>query len=161
MNNRVLSPLRQVPGPLLASLSGKWLILIDLAGNRTTKIHELHKQYGPAVRIGPKEVSFSDISCIKEVYGQQTAYTKAPIYETFSVKPLGIFSLRDKTMHSERRRLLSHAFSQANLYDTEPLIAEKVDRLNQLVQDHADQPLNIFALFRMLALEVVGKVLSA
>ena len=156
MKNCYLSPLRDIPGPLLARLTQKWLICVDFAGKRTTTIHRLHQKYGPVVRIGPEEVSFANVETIKDLYGQRTAFAKAPIYDTFSLPPMGIFSLRDRVEHSQRRKLLSHAFSQSNLYETEPLILVHVQKLVARVQNSVGEPFDILAWFRMFSLDVVG-----
>lgn len=87
-----------------------------------TQYVQTQLKYVPTVRIGPNEVSFADASVIKEIRGQQTAYMEASAYESMSVKPLGIFSLRNQADHSRRRSPLSHAFSQANLKNITPLI---------------------------------------
>lgn len=155
---RLLSPLRHIPGPFLATLTDFWLIFTDLAGLRTTTIHQLHQKYGPTVRIGPNEVSFADASVIQEIYSQKTVFMKAPVYETMSVKPLGIFSLRNKADHSRRRSLLSHAFSHANLDATGPLIRARVERLIQVVGNSANGPLDVFMTFRLFALDVVREL---
>lgn len=131
-------------------------MVLDLSGYRTLTLHELHQQHGSAVRVGPQEVSFSSIDTIKEIYGQQTNFMKAPIYETMSQEPLGIFSLREKSAHSQRRRLLSHAFAQANLFETEPLILGHVQRLINRVQSNTAKPLDMLALFRLVAFDIVG-----
>jgi cytochrome P450 len=133
-------------------------MLVDLSGYRTLTLHKLHQQYGTAVRVGPNEVSFSGIDEIKQIYGQQTSFLKAPIYETMSQEPLGIFSLREKSAHSQRRKLLSHAFSQSNLFDTEPLILHHVQRLVDCVQKHSGKPLDMLALFRLVAFDIVGMI---
>ncbi|KAJ9663932.1 hypothetical protein H2201_005414 [Coniosporium apollinis] len=150
-----LSPLRHIPGPLLARLTSKWLILVDLAGHRTETIHRLHRS---AVRIGPNEVSFANIESVKELYGQRTASIKAPVYETFSIPPLGIFSLRDPSQHGQRRKLLSHAFSQSNLNDTEPLIVLQMQKLGVKVGASVGRPFDVLAGFRMFSLDVVGEL---
>jgi hypothetical protein len=80
----IVSPLKDIPGPFPGKITQWWLIFIDLAGDQTSTIHRLHKRYGPAVRIAPNEVSFSNIESVKETYGQATTYMKAPVYETFS-----------------------------------------------------------------------------
>jgi cytochrome P450 len=152
----LFSPLRRVPGPTFAKVTSRWLMLIDLSGYRTLTLHKLHQRYGSAVRVGPNEVSFSNNESIKEVYGQQTSFIKAPIYETMSQPPLGIFSLRDRSLHSQRRRLLSHAFAQSNLFETEPLILQHVQRLLNRVQDNLSKPLDMLALFRLTAFDIVG-----
>lgn len=130
--------------------------MLDISGNRTSTIHKLHQRYGTAVRIGPSEVSFSNIESIKAIYGQQTSFMKAPVYETMSLPPLGIFSLIDRQAHSQRRKYLSHAFSQSNLLGTEPLIAQKVQKLVNKVQDGIGKPIDMLALFRLLAFDIVG-----
>ena len=150
------SPLRNIPGPLLAKLSQYYIILVDVAGTRTSHIHELHKGYGSAVRIGPSEVSFSNIETIKELYAPATPYMKAPWYEAMSTPPLGVFSLTDKKAHSDRRRLVSHVFSQSNLLETEPLVAQHVSNLAKRVRNGVGKPLNMLGLFRSFSLDVVG-----
>ncbi|TKA76250.1 hypothetical protein B0A49_03101 [Cryomyces minteri] len=157
--NVFLSPLSAIPGPFFAKITAKWLILVDLAGNRTSTIHRLHQTYGNVVRVGPTEVSFSDAEVIKELYSQTSAYMKAPVYDGFSLPPVGIFSMRKKEDHKQRRRLLSHVFAQSTLLEAEPLIAGVVKLLLGHVESNVGQSLDVLALFRMLALDVVGELL--
>ncbi|KAJ9609570.1 hypothetical protein H2200_005897 [Cladophialophora chaetospira] len=154
--NLFFSPLRSVPGPLLARLSTKWLTIVDLGGYRTLTIHELHRKYGPTVRVAPNELSFSNSECVREIYGQQTNFLKAKIYETMSLPPLGIFSMRGKEEHSQRRRLLSHAFAQSSLMDSEPLIRVHVEKVLREVRSGAHAPLDVMQLFRRAAFDIVG-----
>jgi cytochrome P450 len=156
LNNVFLSPLRSIPGPFLAKLTGEWLIFVDFAGSRTSTIHKLHQKYGTAVRVGPTEVSFSNIESVKDIYGQQTAFMKAPIYDKMSLPPLGIFSLRDRVEHTQRRKLLSHAFSQSALNDTEPTIHTLIEKLVGRVKRNLGKPLNMLLWFRCLSLDIVG-----
>lgn len=155
---RFVTPLRRIPGPFLASLSEYWLILVDLPGLRTTVIHKLHEKYGPVVRIGPNEVSFSDVSIVKEIYGQQSAYMKAPWYDSVSLHPVGIFSMRNKADHSKGRSLLSHAFSQASLNNTIPTICATVKRLSNVIAESGGHSVDAMAKFRRFALDVVGEL---
>ncbi len=156
--NLFLSPLRSVPGPLLAKITAQWLILVEMAGNRTTTIHRLHQKYGPSVRIGPNEISYSNTEMVKELYGQQTQFIKARFYETFVVHPVGIFSMREKTAHSQRRRLLSHAFSQSNLLDTEPIIKQIISKLVGHIRGSEGQSADLLLWFRLTAFDIVGMI---
>lgn len=161
MFNVFFSPLSSVPGPWPAKVTSAWLTFIDLAGDRTQTIHQLHQRYGSTVRIGVKEVSFSDTDSIKQIYGQQTAFFKAPIYESMSLPPPALFSMRDKSAHSQRRRLLSHVFSQSNLGDAEPLIASHIQQLmSGHILQNLGKPLDILRLFRLTAFDIVGKCAS-
>ena len=158
--NVFLSPLHSIPGPTIAAITSKWLMVLDLAGDRTKTIHGLHQKYGPSVRVGPREVSYSNPEMVKELYGQQTAFMKAPIYDSFSIKPLGIFSMRDRAEHSQRRRLLSHAFSQSNLFNAEPVVKERIHALLTHVAGGLSRPLDMLSLFRLTAFDIVGRSLS-
>ena len=65
-----LSPIAAVPGPKLAIFSFWYEFYYDvvLGGRYTWKIGELHKQYGPIVRINPYEVHIDDPDFYDEVY---------------------------------------------------------------------------------------------
>jgi len=127
-----------------------------MAGHRTSTIDKLHKQHGPVVRIGPKEVSFSNSEVVKEIYGQQTQYLKAAVYDNLSMKPVGIFGMRDRAQHAQRRRLLSHAFSQTALNDTEPTIDNLLKKLMSRISRSFGRPTDMLLEFRLLSLDTVG-----
>lgn len=156
VNGLFLSPLRNIPGPFLARLTPLWLRYIDMSGTRTKTLHALHQRYGTTVVIGPNEITVNDISNVKELYGQLTTFVKAPIYESMTMKPHGIFGLRDRVAHGQRRKLLSHAFSQSNLQECEPLIQRQLDKLLAAVQQSAGNPIDVLRWFRLAAFDVVG-----
>lgn len=156
VNALFLSPLRKIPGPFLARLTPLWLRYIDMSGTRTKTLHELHQRYGATVVIGPNEITANDISNVKELYGQLTTFVKAPIYESMTMEPHGIFGLRDRVAHGQRRKLLSHAFSQSNLQECEPLIQRQLDKLLAAVQQSAGNPIDVLRWFRLAAFDVVG-----
>lgn len=131
-------------------------MITDILGLRTTTIHRLHQQYGSSVRIGPNEVSYSNPEIARELYSQQTQFMKAPSYETFVVPPVGIFSMRDKIAHSLRRRALSHAFSQSNLYNTEPIIKQIISKLVAHMEGRLGKPTDMLLWFRLTAFDIVG-----
>ena len=127
-----------------------------MAGDRTQTIHELHKRFGPAVRIGPNEVSYADAETVKEIYSQQTEFMKAPVYEDFTIGAISMFSMRNKADHSHRRRLLSHAFSTANLSNTEPLIMEHIQKVVNRIDGCIGKQINMLLLFRKLSFDIIG-----
>lgn len=81
---------------------------------------------------------------------------KAPVYDHFSVHPVGIFSMRDRVEHGQRRRLLSHVFSQSNLLETEALIGQIIEKMTARVIKEQGRPVDVLGLFRLTALEIVG-----
>ncbi|KAL3423886.1 cytochrome P450 [Phlyctema vagabunda] len=156
LHNLIFSSLKIIPGPLLFRAAGLPLLLAGLTGNRTSTIHKIHLKYGPVVRIGPNELSFSGINHVNDIYGQSSVFLKAPIYKSLARK--GIFSMRKKEDHRARRKLLSHAFAHSTLLNLEPLIVSHVQKLSARISETIDQPLDVLYWFRMLALDIVGEL---
>ena len=65
-----LSPIAHLPGPKLAALTQYYEFFYDiiLGGQYTFKIVEMHKKYGPVVRISPWEVHVGDHDFHAELY---------------------------------------------------------------------------------------------
>lgn len=63
-----LSPLANVPGPLLARFTNLWWLRVVLRRNVHLETIELHKRYGPLVRIGPNEVLLPFVSNLSKTY---------------------------------------------------------------------------------------------
>ena len=138
-------------------MTSKRLTAADLLAKRSSTIHKWHRKYGPTVQIGPNEVSFADVSMVNEIYGQNTPFMKAPVYDTFALAPPGIFILRDKEHHRQRRRLLSHAFSYSNILDAESLMVENLNKFLNILDSNLDQPVDMLSRSRMLVLDTVGQ----
>lgn len=68
--------LRNLPGPLLASVSDLDRMWSCAEGSQMNYHIQLHEKYGPLVRVGPKHVSFSDARLIPQVYGITTKFYK-------------------------------------------------------------------------------------
>lgn len=55
----LLDPLRSIPGPFLARFTRLWYFLEVYRGAFELTNVELHRRYGPVVRIAPREYSVS------------------------------------------------------------------------------------------------------
>ena len=66
---RLVSPLAKIPGPFWASLSRLWITKHAWDGDMHRTVLKLHAQHGKLVRTGPNEVSVSDLTAIKTIYG--------------------------------------------------------------------------------------------
>ena len=56
----------------------------EFAGNRRIYVHKLHKKYGPVIRLGPNEVSFTSLEAMKEIYTSGgSGYDKTEFYTLF------------------------------------------------------------------------------
>ncbi|KAG6109713.1 hypothetical protein E4U31_006669 [Claviceps sp. LM219 group G6] len=69
-----LSPIAHIPGPRLAALTQYYEFYYDiiLGGKYTFKILELHKKYGPVVRISPWEIHVGEPDFQDDLYGGPT-----------------------------------------------------------------------------------------
>jgi hypothetical protein len=71
-----LSPLRAIPGPLLAKSTDIWRAYHTYQGRVDQKHVELHRKYGTAVRIGPNCVSISEPGLIRTIYSTRNPWKK-------------------------------------------------------------------------------------
>ncbi|KAM7187935.1 cytochrome P450 [Rhypophila sp. PSN 637] len=64
------SPIAHIPGPRLAAITWWYEFYYDIikSGQYTFKILELHKQYGPIIRINPDEVHIGDPDFFPQLY---------------------------------------------------------------------------------------------
>lgn len=77
------SPICHIPGPKLAAATWLYEFYYDivLGGQYTFKIIELHKKYGPIIRINPEEVHVGDADFFPELYpGSARRRDKTPFY---------------------------------------------------------------------------------
>ena len=58
------------PGPLLWSISRLPQTYYLFRGTLPWKIHELHKRYGPVVRVAPNELSYTNLEAWNDIYGR-------------------------------------------------------------------------------------------
>jgi hypothetical protein len=64
-----LHPLARIPGPRAAAISNVWYARNVRDGCMLELGKQLHKRYGPVVRVGPNEVWFSSKEAFKIIYG--------------------------------------------------------------------------------------------
>jgi hypothetical protein len=62
-------PLAKVPGPKLCGVTRIPYWVACITGTDVFWLHKLHQKYGPIVRFGPWDVSFTAAEAWKPVYG--------------------------------------------------------------------------------------------
>ncbi|KAI1078124.1 cytochrome P450 [Whalleya microplaca] len=82
-----LHPLAKIPGPRLAAISGLWYFFQVRKGRMLVLGKDLHKRYGPAVRIGPNEVSFDSNEAFQAIYTGSQYINKGDFYWAMSHNP--------------------------------------------------------------------------
>ncbi|KAH7371505.1 cytochrome P450 [Pyrenochaeta sp. MPI-SDFR-AT-0127] len=121
-------PLAKYPGPFLAKVTDIYLAYYAYKGSRHLAFHLAHEQYGPYVRLGPNLLSVNTATGLKTIYGFRSNVRKASFYEAFpsTKKAVSVHSSIDKMQHARKRRVMSHAFSDAAIKSLEKYILANV-----------------------------------
>ncbi|KAI8930867.1 hypothetical protein NX059_011884 [Plenodomus lindquistii] len=137
--------LNSVPGPWLAGFTDLWRLFL-VRGRRAQEVQiELHKKYGPAVRLGPRAVSIADPEALKIIYSPSSGFPKSSFYPVQQALAKGkkletMFNTTNEKYHARLRRQVSNAYSMSTLVTFEPFVdSTSTEFLNQLKFRFADK----------------------
>lgn len=161
--NLFLHPLRSYPGPLLWRATRLPYDWHGFNGTLHNEVVKLHKRYGPIVRLGPDELSFTSSQARKDILAHfpgKEEFPKDLRRNTKSPNGLESILLSHKDNHSRFRRLLSHAFSEKGLRDQEPHIRRHVDLLIENLTRIAKsgEKADMVEWFNMVTFDVIGNL---
>ncbi|KAH7407097.1 putative P450 monooxygenase [Phaeosphaeria sp. MPI-PUGE-AT-0046c] len=127
-----IHPLAKFPGPKLAALTLWYEFYHDVVrgGQYVFKIDELHKQYGPIIRINPHELHVKDPDFYGVLYSGagQKRDKWAWAVEMFGNSKSG-FGTVSHDVHRLRRNALNPFFSKQAIGRMEPLIRDLIEKL--------------------------------
>ncbi|KAI1767847.1 cytochrome P450 [Hypoxylon sp. FL1150] len=153
-------PLSKFPGPRLAAATYWYEAYYDLVhkggSQYTSKIQELHAEYGPIVRINPEEVSVDDAEFHDVLYASQSAIRdKHPRFSSLLGTTGGSWSTVDHHLHRNRRAAYNPFFSSANVSASETLIAKKLNHMCDLLWARRRDSLDLGTYFAALSFDSV------
>ncbi|KAA8632656.1 hypothetical protein SMACR_05258 [Sordaria macrospora] len=160
-----LGPLASIPGPRLAALTQWYEFYYDiiLPGQYTFKICELHKEYGPIIRINPWEVHISDPDFHRELLPAGTNRRRDRTHfwcDQFGA-PGSVVSTVPHELHKLRRSAVNHYFSTASVRNLQPVIEERVDALLARLREHGktkkQTPIDMLHPFAALAYDIINE----
>lgn len=133
-------PLSRYPGPRLAKVTDLYSTYHAWKGDRHLDFWRCHEKYGPIVRFGPNSLSFNSSSALKDIYGFKANVRKADFYLAFPATKdsFSTHSAIDKAAHARKRRVLSHAFSDAAVKSYDRHILSHVRQLCSNLGDGAE-----------------------
>lgn len=133
-----------------------------LSGTLAIDMLDLHKRYGPVVRVAPDELSFADASAWKEILGHNPRGEECgkwvPFYRPVPEAPDNIISA-DRQKHGIIRRQLAHGFSDRSMREQEPIIRSYVDLLMRRLRENCGggaKPVDMTAWFNFTTFDVIG-----
>ncbi len=112
------------------------------------------------MRISPDEVSFDDMEASGVIYGQTSKFEKSEyFYRAFEDQAPNLFTIRDRQQHAQDKRLISHAFSRANIVQHQASIYEKAAYLMSCIARRVKdgQTIPLFPAFRCLTLDTISE----
>ena len=165
LRRHVQHPLYKFPGPFIASFSNVLYSYWYMGGRQPFKLLELHKRYGPVVRVAPNDLSFNSAASWRDIYsfrqGHKT-FVKSQWYDggVFADQAHSIVSERDPVVHGQMRKFLSHAFSDKSLKDQGPLISEVVDEFVTQLGVHASsgKGVDIVTWYNLTTFDIIGSL---
>ncbi|KAL1856024.1 hypothetical protein Plec18170_003892 [Paecilomyces lecythidis] len=128
------SPLAKFPGPKLAALTLWYEFYYDvvLSGQYVFHIRDLHKEYGPIIRINPYELHVADPDYYETLYASSASGEKRDKWGWYTKQfgtPDAMFATTAHDQHRVRRAALNRFFSMASVRRLQPLLEERVQRL--------------------------------
>ncbi|KAI2778208.1 cytochrome P450 [Daldinia loculata] len=139
---RYASPLREYPGPFVASFTRLWKVMSTIS--EQTHLHhiELHRKYGPIVRISPNELSFSSPAVARHVLSAGKRFYKTDFYSVFPPpENPDIFTEIREDVHAMKKKVANVPYSMAAMRQLSPFIDDTIDflvsRLDQFCPDTA------------------------
>ncbi|KAL3481341.1 cytochrome P450 [Aspergillus californicus] len=159
---RYQSPLRDIPGPFLASFTRLWHIIRIFAGDINLRCISEHEKHGPFVRIAHDEVSVCHPDAIRTLL--LNPIPKAPWYKILALPDRRFqspMSETDPKRRVERAKNVASAYALSNLIKSEGPIDRMVGLMLDKFDEFADKKAMVeFDLwFNFLAFDVIGEVI--
>ncbi|KAH7319018.1 cytochrome P450 [Rhexocercosporidium sp. MPI-PUGE-AT-0058] len=153
-----LGPLAHFPGPKLAALTGWYETYFDCVkkGRYWVEIENMHKQYGPIVRISPWELHVNDPDW-NEPYKISSRVDKYHWYYKFVGSSDAAFGTADHDLHRVRRKAQQGYFTREAVASFDEQLLKICNKLKSRLEEFkgTDQPVNLSNAFRSLATDVV------
>jgi hypothetical protein len=124
-------PLSQIPGPRLAAITYLYETYYDIlkapGGQYWHKLEELHKEYGPIIRINPDEVQIHDPDFYDSIYaGGPTRRHRYARSVSGNGSPGSMASAVSHDLHRIRRGAMNAFFSKAAVSRLEERIQSRI-----------------------------------
>ncbi|KAE8363103.1 cytochrome P450 [Aspergillus caelatus] len=154
-----LSPIAHFPGPKLAAFTMWYEYYYDsfLEGQYTFQIAEMHRKYGPIVRISPYELHIDDAGYYDALYSRDAPRDKSLHLTGMFGAPASAFGTVDYRRHRIRRQPMNPFFSQQRIRELEPMLRGMVDKLCDGLRAWKDRhaPLHMYHPFNAFTTDVV------
>ncbi|KXJ85148.1 benzoate 4-monooxygenase cytochrome P450 [Microdochium bolleyi] len=141
----IFHQLASFPGPRFAAISRFPYWIQVFRGRDQHWVHALHEKYGPVVRYGPTDLSFSSAQAWRDVYGHVKGRSSQAKADDYGLQPANgvrsILMCNDEN-HARVRRIFAPAFSDRALRKQEHIFKRYVEllveKVEQAISKHED-----------------------
>lgn len=115
----------------------------------------MHKQYGPVVRISPRELHIDDPDFYDELFTQRLDKDPWVCPQFGSIE--NTQATASAELHRSRRAALSPFFSAAKVTQFQSVVTDKIEKLCRLLSDHQREgtAVNMYDCYRALTTDVI------
>ncbi|KAG6353687.1 hypothetical protein INS49_005396 [Diaporthe citri] len=107
-------PLPVFRAPFFAKISDLWHAYHVSTGTRHILLGQLHKKYGPLIRLGPNTISVNTDEGLQKIFSATSPIDKSPFYQALTPGFDSSFAAVGQAF-KEKKSILSHAFAQKKL----------------------------------------------
>jgi len=133
--NLYFSPLSKFPGSWIYTSTRLPRVWLYITGREPWVIADMHKRYGPIVRVAPNELSFIDEAAWKDIYGIKNNNPKDETQYPFSPETKKSLILANDEDHHMQRKMFLPAFSARALRDQNDLLSGYVVELVRVLDE--------------------------
>lgn len=165
--NLYLHPLRAYPGPPLYAAYRLPYVVSNMRGRLPQAVLDMHRKYGPIVRIAPNELAYTSPEAWNDIYGLQHGRVQNP-RDIAAYTPLANDDYKDATgmlhasdaKHARLRRIIGQAFTPKAIEGLEGMLLKYADLLvEQLALAMArDSVQDMSAWFNFTTFDLMGGV---
>ncbi|KAL2406813.1 Cytochrome P450 monooxygenase sdnE [Exophiala dermatitidis] len=154
-----LSPIAHFPGPNLAALTTGYEFYYNVVqeGRFSFHVRELHRKYGPIIRISPTELHIMDPEFFETLYARSPNLDKYDYFARRFGHASDTFSTSDHTLHRSRRKALGLMFSVKRIDEFEPTVKELIEKLCSVIATYTetDQILSLSRAWMALTTDII------
>ena len=150
---RYIHPLRHVPGPFLASFTSLWLLAVQYSPRQHWVYVDLHKRYGPVVRISPYRVIFTSAEALQEYF----LWDKSRWWRAFAMHPTvsNHGGVLESGPHKIAKAKVAGAYSLTNILKAESVVDNHVVEFMDQLSARTDTIFDFAPWLQYFAFDVV------
>ncbi|KAI1324101.1 cytochrome P450 [Xylariaceae sp. FL0255] len=154
-----LDPLRGYPGPRIAAISRIPYWIATLRGNEARWMQSLHRTYGPVVRYGPNDLSYTSAQAWRDIYGVKKGRQENPKASKFYPPPASMISANQEE-HAQLRRIIAPAFSGKAVREHAPVLQRCADLMVANIRKlgHAHVPVEMVKMYNLTTFDIMGEL---